>query len=128
MKKNKEIDIKPSLLLRIGLGGVFIYAGSSIITTPARWIEYLPEWVNSFMFSKTFLLIYGGIQIIIGLLILFNILISYISFFAFLNIFIIMIFTGLNDYTFQNFGLAMAVLSLFILSVKKNNKQINYFG
>jgi uncharacterized membrane protein YphA (DoxX/SURF4 family) len=115
MNKKRKINIKPLLILKIALSGYFIYSGLSILTTPIRWIDKIPNFLNFFN-PKTFLIICGIINIIIGLFILFGILTSLFSFLAFLIILTIMIFVGVNDTNFQNFSLALTSLAIFIMN------------
>ncbi len=116
-----KININPSLLLRIGLSGVFIYTGISIITSPGRWIDFLPDWIETLISSQTFLTAYGTLELALGILLLLGIFLPIISFLTFLNLLVIMIFAGIGDITFRDFGLSMAALALFIISVKNKS-------
>jgi len=115
MKNN--INLNPFLILRIGLAGVFIYAGTSILASPNRWTGFVPNWIESIIPVQTFTMIHGTFELIIGLLLLFGVITSIASFLAFLDLLLIMIFLGINDLTFRDFGLALAALALFIQSV-----------
>jgi uncharacterized membrane protein YphA (DoxX/SURF4 family) len=117
MDNKKLINIKPLLILRIGLGGSFIYSGLSILTTPIRWMDKIPTFLN--FEPKTFLIIYGIISLIIGIFILSGILTSIFSFLAFLIILAIMIFVGVDDTNFQNFSLALTSLAIFVMNFNK---------
>lgn len=115
LKKGK-IRIKLSSILQIGLGGVFIYAGASIITTPGRWTDFLPQWVS--LPDQTLLIIYGAIEIVLGIALLIGLFLPVFSLVAFLNLLLVMIFAGITDITFGNFGLSMAALGLFVSSMQ----------
>lgn len=114
--KNGKIRIKLSSVLQIGLGGVFIYAGASIVTTPGRWTDFLPQWIS--LPDQTLLVTYGVIEMVLGIALLIGIFLPVFSLVAFLNLLLVMIFTGITDATFGNFGLSMAALGLFISSMR----------
>jgi uncharacterized membrane protein YphA (DoxX/SURF4 family) len=118
IKLTKELNINPSLPLRIGLGGTFVYAGLSIITSPERWVDFIPEYISRFIAESHFIVFYGILEIILGILLLSGFFISLVSFIAFVNLLFIMAFWGINDTTFRDFGLSMAALTLFIISLK----------
>ena len=54
------------LLLRIGVAFAFIYPAVSAFITPTNWIGFLPI----FLATETFLLLWGIVEIILGLWIL----------------------------------------------------------
>jgi uncharacterized membrane protein YphA (DoxX/SURF4 family) len=117
VKLTKGLNINPSLPLRIGLGGTFIYAGLSIITSPERWIGFIPEYISHLITESSFIIFYGILEIALGILLLSGFFISLVSFIAFVNLLFIIAFFGINDTTFRDFGLSMAALTLFILSL-----------
>lgn len=116
------VNINPSLILRLGLGGVFIYAGISIITSYGRWVEFLPDWTSYIASNQNFLITYGIIQLAIGILLLTGFSLPITSFIAFLNLLLIMIFSGVGDTTFRDFGLSLALLALFVLNTKEGKR------
>ncbi len=114
--KNEKINISSLAILKTGLGAVFTYAGISIITSPGRWLEFVPQWISN---PDLILNIIGVLNLIIGICIIIGIALPIMSFLAFLTLLAIMIFVGVGDQTFQNFGLAMMSLAIFIQSIKK---------
>ncbi len=115
--KNKKINISSLTILKTGLGAVFTYAGVSIITSPGRWLKFVPQWIPN---PDLILNLTGALNLIIGICIIIGIALPMMSFLAFLTLLSIMIFVGIGDQTFQNFGLAMMSLAIFIQSIKKS--------
>lgn len=57
---------KVYLLLRVGVAFAFIYPAISAFVNPTNWIGFLP----AFIATETFLIVWGVIEIILGLWIL----------------------------------------------------------
>ena len=56
-----------SLLLRLGLAGVFFYAAVAATLTPDNWIGYLPGFVASSAYGYTALHAFSAVQVVIAL-------------------------------------------------------------
>ncbi len=113
MKEIKKLT--PEFILRIGLGLVFIYAGLHVATDPTGWIGFVPHWLQTIVNPYLFLTIHGIVEIILGILILTGFFLPAVSLIAFLDLFSILVFYGVDDTTFRDFGLMMATLALFLL-------------
>ncbi|MCL4404134.1 DoxX family membrane protein [Patescibacteria group bacterium] len=111
--------LSPVLLLRIGLGLVFIYAGVHQIAQPAAWDGFVPGWIAGIINPVTFIYIHGAFELALGLGIIVGLLLPILSFIAFLDLFSIMVFFGVDDVTFRDFGLLMAALALFLFTRKE---------
>ena len=115
----KNLDAKPVIALRLGLGFVLIYAGASILANPESWIGYVPQWVGKIAAPETFLMAHGVFELILGVLMLTGFFLPIASLILFLDMGTILLFYGVDDVTFRDFGLLMSALALFLLSVKK---------
>lgn len=115
-----HIKITHILALRLGLGLVFIYAGLNSLIDPESWVGYIPQFIFGIMGANTFLAIHSVLELIIGLSLLVGIKIQIASLAAFLSISSILIFYGVDNITFRDFGLALAALALFIATRDRN--------
>ncbi|MEX0689919.1 MAG: hypothetical protein WD095_00590 [Candidatus Paceibacterota bacterium] len=108
--------LKPEMILRIGLGAVFVYAGISSLSSPGLWFGFIPPWIGSLIDVEIIVLAHGIIQTALGVGLLLNYLIREVSFIAFIDILLIIVFFGIDPVTFRDFGLLMMALALFIIS------------
>lgn len=119
----KNLELKPAAVLRFGLGLVLIYAGIHMFFDPLSWLGFVPAWLAGLINAKTFLYIHAVAEFFLGLFLLFDWLTSLISFLVFADFLVIILFYGIDEVTFRDFGLMMAALSLFLLvRSKKENK------
>ncbi|GIW67014.1 MAG: hypothetical protein KatS3mg095_0912 [Candidatus Parcubacteria bacterium] len=113
------------LILRIGLGIVFLYFGVSQLISPQRWIDLIPEVKFIYMndiFKQKIILMNGVFDCLIGLCFILGIFIKLISLLATLHLISIFIFSlGFTPSGFRDLGLALASLSLFFLGDGKFN-------
>ncbi len=105
------------LALRLGLGLVFLYAGFSIIANPTAWIGYVPQFVENFYPRESALILHAIFDLLLGAGLLLGQFLPLVSIMAFLNLTSILIFSGIDDITFRDVGLAFAALALFFRSV-----------
>ena len=112
--------LKPTLLIRIGLAAVFIYAGIHTLFNYQSWIGFVPGWIQSILDPKIFLYLHSGFELILGIFLLIGFFLPITSLLTFFDIFAILIFYGVDDVTFRDFGLMMASLALFLLSREKS--------
>src|SRR3990172_10730751 len=81
------------LILRIGLGLVFLYAGTAAMQDPTSWIGFVPQFVQTVIPRETFLFFHSVFQIglgaglIIGAWIPILSILAFFSFFFFLSFF-----------------------------------------
>jgi uncharacterized membrane protein YphA (DoxX/SURF4 family) len=117
MKENSKLS--PAFLLRIGLGLTLIYAGLHIFLDPAAWIGFVPAWLANLIDPQTFLSIHAGFELVLGALLIAGIFVPAASLLVFLDFASILVFYGVNDITFRDFGLTLAALALFTISTKR---------
>lgn len=111
--------ISPVLILRIGLGLVFIYAGAHAIADPVSWTGFVPQWLGHIVSPVTFVYIHGAFELALGLGLVIGLFLPILSFLAFLDFFAILVFFGVDDVTFRDFGLLMSALALFFFTSKE---------
>lgn len=111
----RNLKLKPVLVLRIGLGLTLIYAAVGIFTNPAAWVGFVPVWLQV-LGGDLFLYGHAVFELILGLALLFGFFLPLVSFLIFLDLLAILLFYGVDDVTFRDFGLLMASLALFLLS------------
>ncbi len=108
--------LSPVLLLRIGLGLVFIYAGAHQIADPGAWTGFVPGWLGQIISPLTFIYIHGAFELALGLGIIIGFYLPILALIGALDLFAILIFFGVDDVTFRDFGLLMASLALFLFT------------
>lgn len=109
--------INPALVLRVGIGGTLVYAGTSILVNTQNWIGFVPRWLTDFsgISVETLLIIHGVFELILGLFLIFGFFLKISSLLSFFDFFSIIVLAGIDLVTFRDFGLLMAALALFIL-------------
>ncbi|MGC9603608.1 MAG: DoxX family membrane protein [Minisyncoccia bacterium] len=116
LKENPKLS--PVLILRFGLGLTFLYASLHMLFDPASWVGFIPQWVGGIIAPNVFLLIHSIFELLVSVLLLLGIFLPAVSFLAFLDFVAILLLYGVDDLTFRDFGLALAALALFALSLK----------
>jgi len=113
----KKIDSE--ILLRVGLGLIFIYAGLQSLLDPSSWIGFLPYWLTPIIHPAIAIKIHAIISLIVGFSLLAGFRLKLFSVLAFLELAAILIFYGVDNVTFRDFGLATAAIALFLISSEK---------
>ena len=114
--------IKPEWALRIGLGLMYLYSGFDLFYNPARWRGFAPGWISRAIPVDIFLRTQGIGEIILGLLFLawfsgrIGVLIA--SALSAFEMFLILIFVGVNPITFRDVGLLGAAIASLSLGFK----------
>lgn len=111
--------ISPEIILRLGLGLTFIYVGLQSLLDPLSWIGFLPYWLTPIIHPAIALKIHAIVSLIIGVSLLTGFKLKIFSILAFLELAAILIFYGVDNVTFRDFGLATAAIALFLLSSKE---------
>lgn len=111
-----DLDI---FVLRVGLGLVFLYAGTASLQNPAGWIGYVPQFVSVVMPIDTFLVAHSVFELALGVGLISGLWIPILSTLALLSFFSIITLIGINEVTFRDFGLACMALALFVRVVYK---------
>ncbi len=109
----------PELALRLGLGLTFIYAATQGLLDPQAWVGFVPHWVGALMPISSFLTIHSIFELLLGIAILVGLWLPASSLIAFADILAILVFYGVDDLTFRDFGLMLSALALFLLTTKK---------
>ena len=117
--QKESVKLSPVFILRIGLGLTLIYASLHMFMDPMAWLGFIPHWVNAVINPQTFLIIHSAFELVLGVLLLCGWLLPGASLLVFLYFVSILIFYGVDDLTFRDFGLAMAALTLFVLVTNK---------
>ncbi len=107
------------LLLRIGLGGVFLWFGIDKFVHPAIWANYIPQWFPMLIPMSTFILLLGVVETIVGALVLFGLFTKYAAAVSALMLIPIIISLGYNEIGVRDFGLFMLALGLAFLGAGK---------
>ncbi len=119
----RNLKLKPVLVLRLGLGLVLIYAGIGMFANPENWAGYVPQWLGEIVAPETFLTVHGVFELILGVLIITGFFLPLASFLLFLDMGSILIFYGVDDVTFRDFGLLMSALALFLMTVNRDGQR-----
>ena len=111
MKIEKYKEYSP-LVLRIGIGMVFLWFGLTNLFNSDVLAGYLPQFAYSF---STYVFILTGIfEVIFGIFLLAGFHTRETAFLLFLHLIIIIIGLGYNDVAVRDFGLALATLAIFL--------------
>lgn len=120
MENNRYIKtVTPTVLLRLGLGLVFLYAGLHALIDPQSWIGFVPFWISKIMPASTFLTAHSIFELLLGgILLLGKWKLPAAAMIAALDLAAILFLYGVDDVTFRDFGLVMMALALFLLAQK----------
>ena len=106
------------VVLRIGIGFVFIWFGWSALTNTDMWTRLVPEWATSIASPVTLVKIHGLVELTFGALLI-------IGFWARLSATILLV-SLINTLTLvsgptliRDFGLAIALVSLVLNPYKR---------
>ncbi len=108
-------------LLRIGLGGVFIWFGADKFFHPTAWYGWVPIVIqNRLPISMNhFLYLQGVAEVSLGALIVAGLFTRVACFFCALILLGILYFTGFNEIMIRDLGLLAACLSLIVSGSKQ---------
>ena len=119
MKKESKKNYLVSFFLRSGLAVVFLYAGIASLLSPENWIGFVPDFVISVFPASIFLALFSIYQIILGVWLLSNKKIFYVSILSTLTMFVIVIANiSLLDIVFRDIAILFMAIALVILSRK----------
>jgi uncharacterized membrane protein YphA (DoxX/SURF4 family) len=102
-------------LLRIGLGGVFLWFGTDKFIHPDIWVHYIPSWFPMLIPVSLFVLLMGIVETLIGLLVLAGFYTRIAAALAVLMLIPILISLGYNEIGVRDFGLLMLALGILFL-------------
>lgn len=126
MFKYLHIRLTPELALRIGLAGVFLYAGVNSLLNPTAWLGFVPQRIEviPFLSRELALTIHGAFEILLALILLIGLWKRLAATLAFLSLAGIIIFYGIDDISFRDFGLLMAAYALMLLVRPTRGEQL----
>jgi uncharacterized membrane protein YphA (DoxX/SURF4 family) len=106
-----------SLLLRLGLGVEFVIFGYGKLTDLPSWLGYIPPWMSPLLPlpATTFLQVVGGVELVLGLLLIVGLWVRVIAMLAALHLLGVLVALGYNDLAVRDFVAFMAALALAAL-------------
>lgn len=113
MKKEKLA----SLLLRIGLAFIFIYAAISALVLPDAWIGFYPQWMLNIIPANLLLYSHSFFEILLSLWLISGKKISYAAILA--GLWLLGIISGTLDsflITFRDVAILFSAAALAVLS------------
>ncbi|HVC35975.1 MAG TPA: DoxX family membrane protein [Candidatus Dormibacteraeota bacterium] len=116
MKKIYSKNMLASLLLRIGLAAVLIYASVSSFVTPSDWIGYLPHFMTNHVSGQLLLHVFSVYETALAIWLLSGIYLKYAAVIAALTFSgIILTNLGLLAVTFRDITMVFAALALIFI-------------
>ena len=124
--------LKPEFVLRLSLAAMYLYSGVDIFTNPKSWTWAAPVGLKNFLVSlavdaDAYLILFLKVQAVMELIIaavfllwfLPRRLVKWLALISTLEMGLILIFTGVNNVTFRDFGLLGASSALFLMYARK---------
>jgi len=109
-----------SVLLRIGLGLVFIYFSIQQMINPDQWIGFVPEFLTSSVITASNLVIFNSvIELAGGLLLIAGLYTRIASLILGVHLLFITISVGWNPVGVRDFGLTIATLALAFINLDR---------
>lgn len=132
-KLQKKLSRLSPVVLRVGIGIVFVYFGYFSLTSPSDWAFLVPEWVGGILPIKSLVQFHGLLELVLGFLLIVGAFVRAVSGLLFLSLLItvVLLFPSnflsdprsildAPDYTFiRDVGLLFATLSIFLGSLRK---------
>ena len=102
------------LVLRVGVGIVFLYFGITKFTQPDVWINWInPKILYYIPFTPhTFIYLQGALESLTGLMLIIGLLTRVFALIAFLIVAAILVSVGISDVTVRDIAILAAALSL----------------
>jgi len=99
-------------LLRLGLVFVLAWFGSSQLFDPAPWTGLIPLWITNMGISATaFVYLNGSVEIVLAILLVFNIATRLVSLLVALHLLTIVFDVGLTGVGVRDIGLMVMALA-----------------
>lgn len=127
MFKRSTIEqiLNPSVLLRVGLGLVFVHAGVLAVMDTETFVRFVPVWLAQVLLADTFVVTHGILSLALGTVFLVGAWTPAAALVAALDFAGILLGYGIDEVTFVLFGLMFASLALLVLSLKDSGHEIN---
>jgi len=103
------------LLLRIGLGGVFLWFGIDKFVHPDIWVNYIPDWFPMLIPVSTFILLMGVVETLVGLFTLIGFYTRTSAVIAALMLIPILVSLGYNEIGVRDFGILLLAVGIAAL-------------
>lgn len=122
------------LILRLGLGFVFMWFGWSGLTNPSMWTGLVPDWTSMIAPAKALVRVHGTVELIGGLLLFAGIQTRLVSGFLFVVLVHTLVLLEPGATMVRDVGLATGLLALTVakepmmVEVKKEAKSAVKFG
>ena len=115
--------LSPEWMLRLGLGGLYLYSGYDLLVNPSGWTWAVPFWfskiVTAAMPLQTYLQLQGAIELTFAAVLLLwfipRRMVAFVSLLSAFEFLFILIFAPQFSITFRDIGLLGAALALAIL-------------
>ena len=103
------------LLLRVGLGGVFLWFGIDKFVHPEIWVNYIPEWFPMIVSEGLFINLLGIVESLIGFFVLVGFYSQFAAGFAALMLIPIIFSLGYNEIMVRDVGLFFMAVGIVFL-------------
>ena len=107
------------MVLRIGLGLVFIWFGYSGLTNTAMWVNLVPAWTLSIAPAATLVKLHGAFELIGGLLLCAGLWTRWVSGLLLLDLLNTITLLPYGPIMVRDVGLAISLLSVYLYGDKK---------
>ena len=103
------------IVVRVGISLVFLWFGFQQLLHPSDWTAWLPSFASILPFKAVTLIFLNGLfEFIFGLLLIIGIYTRFSSALLGLHLMVIIFSVGYNEIGVRDFGLFMALLSVFL--------------
>ena len=114
----------PHLLLRLAVAFSFSYPPIAALIEPDSWIGYFPAFIPA---SVTLLHVFGAIELILALWIVFGKRIAIPSVLAALILLAIVVLNGAQfDILFRDISIALAAIALALVDARKHRAHVTH--
>lgn len=102
------------LVLRIGIGFVFIWFGLSGLMNPQMWTGMVPAWTSVFGSPTTLVYIHGAVELIGGFLVCANYRVRPAALILFLSLLQTLTIVSWGPIFVRDIGLTLGTLAVFL--------------
>lgn len=115
MLNNLNTSKYAPIITRYGMSLVFLWFGFTQVMGPESWTSLIPEFITNIthLSALTFVYLNGGMEIVLGLLLIIGIYTRISALILALHLLFITIDVGYNAIGIRDLGLTLATLSIF---------------
>lgn len=108
------------MILRLGLGALFLWFGFSQLLDGINWVGWVPAWAVAVLHipPAMIVLLNGLVEVVLGALLVCNLWVRIAALLLGLHLALITIEIGLTAIGVRDFGLTIATFALFFLTSK----------